>query len=180
MIDHNQRAKEVYEANFKWWHDPVTGVRLERNEGELIMLTVSEVAEAMEGERKDLMDDHLPHRKMAEVELADAKIRILDLCYGFGYELDESVINSEETAIFTDNKGQGLLGIVSLLTHDFYCDLSCEDKGKVFSAVLSLIKAYCVKYGYDLEGAYHDKMAYNATRKDHTYEERMKEGGKKW
>ena len=36
------------------------------------MLIVSEIAEAMEGERKDLMDDKLPHRKMAEVELADA------------------------------------------------------------------------------------------------------------
>lgn len=44
-----------------------------------LMLIVSEVAEAMEGDRKDLMDDHLPHRKMIEVELADAVIRILDL-----------------------------------------------------------------------------------------------------
>ena len=39
------------------------------------MLTISEIAEAMEGERKNLMDDHLPHRKMAEVEIADAYIR---------------------------------------------------------------------------------------------------------
>ena len=43
------------------------------------MLIVSEVAEAMEGDRKDLMDDKLPHRKMIEVELADALIRIFDL-----------------------------------------------------------------------------------------------------
>lgn len=34
----------------------------------------------MEGMRKNLMDDHLPHRKMVEVELADAMIRILDYC----------------------------------------------------------------------------------------------------
>jgi len=33
----------------------------------------------MEGDRKGLMDDHLPHRSMIEVELADAIIRILDL-----------------------------------------------------------------------------------------------------
>jgi hypothetical protein len=32
----------------------------------------------MEGERKNLMDDHLPHRRSAEVELADALIRIFD------------------------------------------------------------------------------------------------------
>ncbi len=32
----------------------------------------------MEGHRKDLMDDKLPHRRMVEVELADALIRIFD------------------------------------------------------------------------------------------------------
>jgi NTP pyrophosphatase (non-canonical NTP hydrolase) len=44
------------------------------------MLIVSEVAEAMEGVRKDLMDDHLPHRKMVVVELADVLIRVFDYC----------------------------------------------------------------------------------------------------
>lgn len=33
----------------------------------------------MDGHRKNLMDDKLPHRKMLEVELADAVIRIFDL-----------------------------------------------------------------------------------------------------
>lgn len=51
----------------------------QREVGTCLMLIVSEIAEAMEGDRKDLMDDHLPHRKMCEVELADAIIRILDL-----------------------------------------------------------------------------------------------------
>lgn len=46
---------------------------------EKLVLIHSEVSEAMEGARKDLMDDKLPHRKMIEVELADAVIRILDL-----------------------------------------------------------------------------------------------------
>jgi NTP pyrophosphatase (non-canonical NTP hydrolase) len=51
----------------------------------------SEIAEAMEGERKDLQDDHLPHRKMAEVELADALIRIFDYAGEYGYDLDGAV-----------------------------------------------------------------------------------------
>lgn len=55
------------------WHDKP------RETGTCLMLIVSEVSEAMEGDRKDLMDDHLPHRKMFEVELADAVIRIFDL-----------------------------------------------------------------------------------------------------
>lgn len=33
------------------------------------------------------MDDKLPHRKTAEVELVDALIRILDYCEGFGYDV---------------------------------------------------------------------------------------------
>lgn len=81
------------------------------------MLMVSEIAEAMEGERKDLMDDKLPHRKMAEVELVDVLIRLFDYAGGFGY---------------------------------------------------------------DLEGAYREKMAFNATRVDHSHEHRKSANGKKF
>lgn len=65
-----------------WWTSLATGKRktgAEVNVGEKLMLIVSEIAEAMEGDRKALMDDKLPHRPMREVELADALIRILDL-----------------------------------------------------------------------------------------------------
>lgn len=74
------------------WHtDLETGKLKDRNRGEMLMLIVSEIAEAMEGERKGLMDDHLPHRKMAEVELADAFIRIADYCGRWGYDLEGAV-----------------------------------------------------------------------------------------
>ena len=46
---------------------------------EKLVLIHSEVSEAMEASRKNLMDDKLTHRKGVEVELADAVIRILDL-----------------------------------------------------------------------------------------------------
>ena len=88
-----QAIRDLQEAVHKnnvqagWWSDLLTGERKERNRGELLMLIVTEVAEAMEGERKGLMDDKLPHRPMAEVELADVVIRILDYCGGFGYDL---------------------------------------------------------------------------------------------
>lgn len=75
-----------------WWHDIHTGEPLQRNKGELLCLIHSEISEAMEGERKNLMDDKLPHRKMAEVELADALIRIFDYCGGFGYDLAGAMI----------------------------------------------------------------------------------------
>lgn len=66
-------------AKAGWYHDPRTGALKDRNVGEMLMLIVSEVSEAMEGHRKSLHDDKLPHRKMIEVELADAVIRICDL-----------------------------------------------------------------------------------------------------
>lgn len=112
----NEYAAESHADNARWWHT-AAGDRIERNKGELLMLIVSEIAEGMEGERKGLMDDKLPHRPMIEVELADALIRIFD---------------------------------------------------------------YAGAYGLDLEGAYQEKRAFNATREDHTYEARARAGGKQW
>jgi NTP pyrophosphatase (non-canonical NTP hydrolase) len=110
-------ATLCHQANEKWWRDPATGARLERNKGELLMLIVSEVAEAMEGERKDLMDTHLPNRKMVEVELADILIRVFD---------------------------------------------------------------YAGAFGYDLDGAFREKMQFNKAREDHKAEARLLANGKKW
>lgn len=109
----NEYGKMCHEANRKWWPEEVRT----RNKGEAIALMHSELSEALEAERKDLMDDKLPERKGAEVELVDCLIRIFDYAYAFGY---------------------------------------------------------------DLEGAFHDKMAFNAVREDHKLENRMKTNGKKF
>lgn len=52
-----------------------------------IMLIVTELAEAVEGLRKNLMDDKVPSRRMVEVELADALIRTLNLAQWAGYDV---------------------------------------------------------------------------------------------
>lgn len=83
----NVLASRVHRANAKWWVDLETGEPLKRNVGELLMLVVTELAEALEGDRKNLMDDKLPHRKMFEVEIADAVIRLLDISAGFDLDL---------------------------------------------------------------------------------------------
>lgn len=125
----NDYAAEVHIANKKWWLDltkPIYDVdnnkilgyeQLVRNVPEMLCLVHSEISEALEGHRKNLQDDKLPHRKMIEVELTDAVIRIFDICAGLGF---------------------------------------------------------------DLEGAYKEKMAYNAIRADHKIENRLMEGGKKF
>lgn len=56
-----------------------------------LALIHSEISEALEGHRKDLMDDKLPHRSMIEVELADTIIRICDLAGYLELDLDGAI-----------------------------------------------------------------------------------------
>lgn len=77
-----------------WWDDLKTGRPVQDNPltfSNKLMLTVSELSEAMEGDRKALMDDKLPHREMREVELADAVIRIFDLAGAYGFDLGGAI-----------------------------------------------------------------------------------------
>lgn len=94
-------------ATAGWWRHAKTGLDLkavinhpqgpvqELLAGALVSqklcLTHSEVSEAMEGHRKGLMDDKLPHRPMIEVELADAVIRIADLAGALGLDLGGAI-----------------------------------------------------------------------------------------
>lgn len=84
----NEYALECHVANKRWWEDPTTGTPITRNFGELIALAHSELSEALEGHRKDLMDDKLPHRPMVEVEIVDCLIRLFDLSHAYGLDLD--------------------------------------------------------------------------------------------
>ena len=82
-----------------WWTDLATGESLvskngekpKRNVPEMLCLVHSEISEAMEGHRKNLIDDKLPHRPMLEVELADAVIRICDMAGGLGLDLEGAI-----------------------------------------------------------------------------------------
>ncbi len=76
-------------ASSGWWTDIKTGEDLsgKKNIPELLCLILSDISEAMEGHRKGLMDDKLPHRPMLEVELADAAIRIFDMAGGMGLDV---------------------------------------------------------------------------------------------
>lgn len=77
-----------------WWHgadgehlaeDPMTfAVKL--------CLIHSEISEAMEGDRKGVPDDKLPHRPMREVELADALIRIFDLAGAYNMDIGGALV----------------------------------------------------------------------------------------
>ncbi len=85
----NEIAARVHKANAKWWVDLHTGEPIQRNVGEMLMLCVSELAEALEGDRKGLADDKLPQYRMFDVEIVDCFIRLFDIAAGLGINLDE-------------------------------------------------------------------------------------------
>lgn len=79
-----------------WWQDPKTGTDVTDNPlcfSNKLMLIVSELSEAMEGDRKSLPDEKLPQYPMRTVELVDAMIRILDTAGGFDLELADAFVD---------------------------------------------------------------------------------------
>ena len=93
-------TKVCHEASYNagWWTDKkgqdqtLPHVMEEQNLVPVkLSLIHSEISEGLEGYRKDQNDDHLPHRKMLEVELADAVIRIFDLAGALKYDLGSAI-----------------------------------------------------------------------------------------
>ena len=179
-MNYNTLAKEIYEANkaVGWWDDP------DRCKLTLLQLVSTEIAEATEAERKDLMDDHLPHRKGGEVELADAMIRLLDMAGAFGWEYDIGLedygtLKRTEKVGSIAGKHAMLNVLVSSLVINAYRD-NDSDTNEMYTKLLNCICSVARSQGYDLEGALREKLAYNAKRQDHKRETRAAEGGKKF
>lgn len=171
----NEYAKRIHKLNEKWWHD-FEGKPLDRNGGELLMLVITELAEGVEGLRKNLMDDHLPHRKMIEVELADAMIRLFDFAGGFSYEL----LGEIPVIIYETNEAEIILNACHYV-FDIYTSLTHGDcAGYDIDFAISYILKYAEQFGYDVWGALEEKLEYNQKRADHKIENRMKENGKKF
>lgn len=172
----NELAKEVHAANGKWWTDLKTGERIIRNKGQLLMLVVTELAEAVEGIRKNLPDDKLPHRSMEEVEMADAFIRLLDFAYGFKQNLHE-LDQTYHPCVYED-KAEAILNLTFMVCKIWQKE--CEDNGLSISYAIAAIVSYCERFNLDLMGAYAEKMEYNRTREDHKHEARLGTHGKKF
>jgi len=173
-----------------WWTDLQTGESLvgKRNVGELLCLVHSEVSEAWEGLDNDLKDDKLPHRSMLEVELVDVLIRIFDLADGMNLGAAYMVVdptlwpgcsnyqiaidlNHVHRAISTAMEGHRKKKM-----NPDYPELSMMAMGLAEVVVRVLHIGH--KLSLDLDGAYVEKLAYNASRLDHKIENRRAVGGK--
>lgn len=188
-------AAELHRLNRHWWYT-AEGVRLERNKGELLCLVHSELSEAAEGVLVRCMDDHLPHRPMVEVEMADTVIRIGDYVGAYDLDVDGAWCDLQKrnpiTLSFHAHRSQGLALIAEIHMHVSRA-MEGERKSKMhhiltnrpaveveLAVVLHKIAFFCALRGLDINGAIRDKVAYNQTRADHTYEARAQAEGKKW
>lgn len=85
----NDLAETIHQDNMAKGFWPPEG----RNVGEALMLCVTELAEGMEADRKDLRDDHLPQYTGLTVEIADCMIRLMDLAVGLGLPVAPALID---------------------------------------------------------------------------------------
>ena len=90
-------------ASAGWWTCPHTGNDLLDNKAYApyviatkLALIMSETVEALEGARKDAMDDKLPNRSMLEVELVDVLLRVFDLAGKLDLDLAGAWVEKSE------------------------------------------------------------------------------------
>ncbi len=158
---------EIHAQNVElgWWDE-------ERPYEVFACLFHSELSEAMEGDRKGLMDDHLPLYEMFWVEVADFVIRVLDY------------LGSVDNRYFLRAVGMYDSKHIMLCDmHEFVCFSSREYSNFRKSALRNAVSE-CMNYAKQnniyLYKIILEKVAYNKTRADHKRKNRAKVGGKRY
>jgi hypothetical protein len=166
-------AQLIHEYNVKvgWWDAwQDKGRRYET----AMMLVISEIAEAMEGDRKDLLDDHLPNHKMFKVEIADAMIRLLDLAEALNIP---SIVTTDRYHLFKRQLSN------RTTPEQLYYTCVALGQSDGSKAILDGIAACLViaeLHEFDLWPILFEKFNYNKSRADHKREVRNAKGGKKF
>lgn len=156
-----------------WWSDLETGEPVLRNKGECLCLIHSEISEGWDADQTHALDDKLPHRLGAEVELADALIRVADYAGGFGYTLD---IRPSLIDAFARHGWDVLHAAV---TDVMESERKYPSTAHVhLSALAARIVGYANLRGFDIWTTMREKLAFNAQRADHKPENRRQAGGK--
>lgn len=184
------QAREIHGSNVVagWWTDPKTGESIveTRNRGEIMMLVVSELAEAAEGVQHDLPDDKLPDFPMYDVELADTAIRLLDLlgveephAPDSGFSTERMMKARRELAVLDNRQSELMLCVRKVATA-----MEHHRKGRKEPYVSALWEALehvvglAQLHNIQLFAVMAAKRGFNAVREDHKLENRVRDGGK--
>ena len=177
-------AKKIHEDNVAmgWWDDPDECIF------QKLQLVSTEIAEATEGARKNLMDTHLKNRKMEEVEYADAMIRILDI--GGKLDLVYYDIDPHNYCLPTNSVGYQQLGINAAIVrmakslreylHNPEVEVLKTVLNHDYSTVIKSIARVAGNRSCEIFDATEEKLIYNAQRSDHKRENREQANGKKF
>ena len=176
MSDLMELQNKIHQQNVEMgWHDEP------RSFNTFVCLFHSELPEAMEGLRKNLMDDHLPHYTMVAVEVADFVIRVLDW---FGTQQD---LYPHEQSIVINGSMENIDYIAEMhgdvSAAKYFYDMDVVDNDNTvehLSNAISWAKAIAHVNDWDLIQIINEKVEYNKTRADHKRENRIKDGGKKF
>ncbi len=167
--------EKIHEQNkaVGWWDEP-------RPFHTFVCLFHSELSEAMEGDRKNLMDDHLPEYEMFWVEVADFAIRCFDwlgskenINYDF-YILGRFKSKTQ----FLATMHQQVSSAFNLSKDPYY-----HDKTELVNAIAYAV-FFCFDFAaihkFDLLTVINAKLEYNSKRADHKRENRAAANGKKY
>lgn len=180
----NSLAKRVFAENVKrgWWDDR------DRDFHQTMMLVVTEVSEGTEGVRKDLMDTHLTHRKMEEVEIADTAIRLLDLAGRYGWRYTPTSTVDDLSRHYFESKKFMPEAAEHFAIVELCVDLARAQRNMnyawaeyKYSMIMDLLMSISKgRAHYNLQAAIEEKLEYNRKRADHNRENRAAFGGKKF
>lgn len=170
----NMLASEIHQQCVEagWW-DAYNPKSLRHETA--MFLTITEWAEACEGDRKDLMDDKLPQHAMFKVEIADALIRSLDLAGSREVNLS----SAEASAMWLSDQWKDrpfpaqLMGAVR-----YVCRQNTLDDEAIACVAACLALARVNRF--DVYPIVKAKRDYNSVRPDHKKEAREAEGGKRY
>lgn len=168
----NELRNEAYSiAKANGWHEE------EHSDEHWLMLVISEIAEAVQADRKNLHADVEAFKKYEEIidfkenferqikntveeELADVVIRCFDLAGLRKFDLEEEVEALMEMAE-SIKEGSGFIDLCYALSGISTCDDSTEQKT---IAIIAITLKYCELTGIDLDFFIRTKMKYNRLR----------------
>lgn len=159
--------EDTHSRNVKagWWSDITTGEPKKRSVGELLILFVTEIAEAYEAWEINAPDDKLSQFPGVGVELADLGIRWADFC---GAALAGRIVEHSGVR----NPGDGMFREIMAVARRY------EAIRKTAEAVGDPEEGDFIE-AMDVAAMVDAKLDFNAKREDHKIENRLKDDGKR-